>query len=68
MRADEAVAQSTEWRAEPEMIEAGERATTDCDPDLGAVVVREDAISFPVSIERHDGSETVGSIHWSPVN
>lgn len=68
VRADEAVAQLSEWRAEPEMIIAVARATTDYDPEHEAVVVREDTISFTVGIERCDESEAVGSIVWSPVN
>jgi len=68
VRAGEAVAQLSEWRAEPEIIDAVARATTDYDPEHEAVVVREDAISLTVSIERSDGYETVGSVTWSPVN
>jgi hypothetical protein len=68
VRADEAVAQLSEWRAEPAIIEAVARATTDYDPEHEAVVIREDAISFTVSIERFDASEGVGSISWTPVN
>lgn len=68
VRADEAVAQLSEWRAEPEIIRAVAQATTDYDPEHEAVVVREGAISFTVSLERHDDSETVGSVSWSPVN
>ena|GEM_PF-3048551 len=68
VRADEAVAQLTEWRAEAEIIDAVARATTDYDPEHEAVVVREDAISFTVSIEGYDASETVGSVTLSPVN
>jgi hypothetical protein len=61
VRADEAVSQLTEWRAEPEIIDAVARATGSYDPEHEAVVVREDAISFTVSIERHDDSEAVGA-------
>ncbi len=61
VRGDEAVAQLSEWRAEPEIIGAVARATTDYDPEREAVVVREDAISFTVSIERGGCSEAVGS-------
>jgi hypothetical protein len=68
VRADEAVSQLTEWRAEPEIIDAVARATGSYDPAHEAVVVCEDAISFTVSIERRDGSETVGSVSWLPVN
>lgn len=62
------MAQLSEWRAEPEIIEAVARATTDYDPEHEAVVVREDAISFTVSIERRDDSEGVGAVSWTPVN
>jgi len=68
VRADEAVAQLSEWGAEPEIINAVARATTDYDPEQEAVVVREDAISFTLSIERPDDSQAIGSINWSPVN
>jgi hypothetical protein len=68
VRADEAVAQLSEWRAEPEIIEAVARATASYDPEHEAVLVWEDAISFTVSVERRDDSEAVGSISWSPVN
>lgn len=68
VRADEAVTQLSEWRAEPEITEAVARATTDYDPEREAVVVCEDAISFTVSIERRDDSEAVGAVNWSPVN
>jgi hypothetical protein len=68
VRADEAVAQLTEWRAEPEIIDAVARATTDYGPEHESVVVREDAVSFSVTIERRDDGETVGSVTWSPVN
>jgi len=68
VRADEAVAQLSEWRAEPEIIDAVARATAIYDPEHEAVVVQEDAISFTVSIERRDDTETVGSFSWSPVN
>lgn len=61
VRADEAVAQLAEWRAEPEIINAVTRATTDYDPGHEAVVVREDAISFTVSIEHDHDSETLAS-------
>ncbi len=66
VRADEAVAQLTEWRAEAQITEAVARATTDYDPEHEAVVVCEDAISFTVSIERREGIEAIGSINWSP--
>ena len=62
VRGDEAIAQLSEWRAEPEIINAVARATTDYDPEHEAVVVREDAVSFTLSIERRDESETVGSV------
>lgn len=68
VRADEAVAQLSEWRAEPEIINAVARATTEYDPGYEAVVVREDAIGFTVSIERQDHSEAVGAVSWAPVN
>jgi hypothetical protein len=58
---------SRQWRAEPEIIGAVARATAAYDPEHEAVVVREDAISFTVSIERRDGSETVGSVTRSTV-
>ncbi len=65
VRADEAVAQLSEWKAEPEIIDAVARATTDYDPEHEAVVVREDAISFTVSIERRDDCAAVGPVYWA---
>ncbi len=59
VRADEAVVQLSEWRAEPEIINAVARATIDYDPEQEGVVVREDAIGFTVSIERRDDSEAL---------
>jgi len=68
VRADDAVAQLSKWREEQEIINVVARATTDYDPEHEAAVVREDAISFTVSIERCDDSEAVGSVTLSPVN
>lgn len=31
-------------------------------------MVREDATSFTVSIERRDETEAIGSVSWAPVN
>ncbi len=66
VRASEAAAQLTEWRTEPEILDAVARATAGYAPEHEAVVVREDAISFTVSIERRDESEAVGSVSGRP--
>ena len=44
------------------------RATTDWDLEHEAFVVREDAISFTVSVERLAVIVALGSISWSAVN
>ena len=66
--ADEAVQQLSEWQAEPALISAVARATTDYDAEHEAVVVREDAISFTGSIERRDDTKAVEMVTWSSVN
>ena len=68
VRADEAVAQLSEWRAEPWIVETVARATRSYDPETEAVVVREDAIGFTVSIERDGGVEIDEAAACSVVN
>lgn len=68
VRADEAVAQLSQWQAEPEIVEAVARATRSYDPEQEAVVVREVVIGFTVSIERRHDIEAVASVGWAAVN
>ncbi|MFN7990016.1 MAG: hypothetical protein U0529_21265 [Thermoanaerobaculia bacterium] len=68
VRADEAVAQLSQWQVEPAIVELVARATGSYDPEQEAVVVREDAIGFTVSIERIEGGEIVGSVACAVVN
>lgn len=66
--ADEAVRQLSEWQAESALVDAVARATATYNPEHEAVVVREDAISFTVTIERRDDTKPIEAITWSAVN